>query len=1004
MNDRITLVIILLLTVHAWGMAAPVSKEQARQQAAEFIMQQSSLARGKQTQQNIKNRLQLVIDTPELYGFNIGTADDGYVIVSGNDLSVPILGYADRGSLDEDNMPPAMKNWLEGYRRQLKTMSENSQVPQREERLSIAPLLSSAWNQTGRYSALCPLYGGNNCVTGCLATAMAQLMNYYQWPSATADTIPGYQTASLHIQIDSLPPTAFDWTQMQNQQSQEVAKLMAYCGASVGMDYTPDGSMATNDRLPAALIRYFGYDPSMRRMMRHFFSVDMWEQTVYDELAAGRPVFYAGQTYTDEGHAFICDGYDGDGYFHINWGWGGYCDGNFLLSLCDALTGGTGGASTSAGYSIDQEMVIGIKPLKETPIEQEKRLSVRTIELRSDAVVTRQNNAQSFTGIKVYFEHFCATAEAERFELGFALVKGDEIVKLLAKTGATAFQPNQYVYSTQTLKIGGVDDGDYRIVLVSREAGSDTWLLSEGSDLRYISARIADTKLTLQQYPDMRLKVKKLDYTNGRKPNQGGEWVVTIENTGSEYNGELWIIADDAIVAGNGAYLPANDTTEVKFLMMPFDQVRIATDKAGTNIIYSGPDVMSTLSAISLNTPELTNGSSVKAGSVLSTKVNVCRGIDNMKSYQLAYQIDQQPLVPISNVPSLKTWAAATCYLSLTIPDTLSSGIHTLSFYATHVNDEALSEEDMQATKQHLSFTVYREGLGRQKVFVGHYTYTGAGYGSVVDQALAQLKNLRGDDYTIVSTHVSDELWCMDQYASIFYSYLVGSSMPVITFDRYAEPGQTDALYTKNKYVSSGEEISEVIDEMLKLPSFATLDLTAEMSSDNQIALTVSGKAAAELQTIVGDVNLTVMLAEDSVKMPQYDGFGGFIENYQHMNVLRRVLTPVWGEPVAWTNRQFTTTFTIDMSDGYNYCNMKAVAILGKPFTNTNYSQLHLTNCNDLSFAGIVPEVSGIRLVQASQPVTTQRYSLDGRQLSVPQRGMNIIRQSDGTVRKVIVK
>ena len=947
MTYRKLFIAALLLVVQIAAQAATITQEQARQKAAQFLSQQASMARGS----HARPSLQLVIDSPELYGFNVGQGGQGFVIVSGDDRTAPILGYADHGSLDEATMPPAMKAWLGNYRHELSTGHLRTQ--RKVARAAIEPLLQSSWNQTGRYNTFCPAYMGENSVTGCVATAMAQLMNYHRWPETTTDTIPGYVTQSLQLAVDSLPPTTFDWSLMGNANSDEVAKLMFYCGASVKMDYTPLSSGASFSELSSALVRYFGYDPSLRRMLRTYYGIDEWEETVYAELAEKRPVFYAGQTYADEGHAFICDGYDGEGLFHINWGWGGFCDGYFLLSACDAESGGTGGASSSSGYSLDQEIVVGIKPLAEEPLASAARMSARALELRSEATVERASADESFTGIRVYFEHFNANASAHRFEYGIALYRGDELVSMLSRSVARVFAPNIYTYSTVSLNIGGVENGDYRIVLVSREQEQEEWQQSEGSDMRYITAHVEDTQLTLRQYPDVQLKIRKLEYPKGRRQNTANEWIATVENTGSEYNGGLWVIVDSTIVAGNGAYLRAGEMGEVRFLMAPADQVTIATDREGQNVIYTGPDVMESLTAISLNTLELAvPAASVKAGEEVEAKINVCRGVDDITSYQLAYQIDELPLVSLAKVPSLEENVAATCYFTFMVPDTISTGRHTLSVYITHINGEQLSLNDMLLQGKEINFTTYREGLGRQKVFVGHYTYTGAGYGSIVDKALAEVKGLRSDDYSIVSTHVNGELLCMDGLASIYYSQLVTSSMPELTYDRYALPGENE-LYRQGKFVSTGEEISKKIDEMLQMPAFATLDLKAKMVSTDKIELTVSGLAAAELQTLVGSVNLTVMLTEDSVQCPQYDGRGGYITDYQHMNVLRTVVTPVWGTPVTWKDNEFTMTFTINIKGEWNYRNMKAVAILGKPFTGNNYSQLHLVNCNDLSFADL---------------------------------------------------
>jgi hypothetical protein len=215
-------------------------------------------------------------------------------------------------------------------------------------------------------------------------------MNYYQWPKTPTKGIPAYSISTIKDgkskvwQIDSLPPVSFDWDNMldkyvrinprtQNQtilgnkdQRQAVSTLMRYCAQSVEMELSPEGSGAKASAFAQAMYLYFDYDPSAYYATRFSYGIDEWETLIYDELAAGRPVPYSGSSNPSSGHSFICDGYDGDGLFHINWGWNGSYDGFFSLSVLNPQSYGV-------GFCMNQGATFGIRPsspdtLQESPL------------------------------------------------------------------------------------------------------------------------------------------------------------------------------------------------------------------------------------------------------------------------------------------------------------------------------------------------------------------------------------------------------------------------------------------------------------------------------------------------------------------------------------------------------------------------------------------------------------------------------------------------------------
>lgn len=321
-----------------------------------------------------------------LYVFSMSEAG-GFVIVSNDDRTHPILGFSETGFLDLENMSDEQRAWLQGYADEIAWLKQhdsssvsvgtidNTRAGSHEKE-AVAPLVTTRWNQRAPYNDLCPDYSaGKRAVTGCVATAMAQVMNYHKWPATATETIPGYRDGYGVNQM-SLEPTTFDWDNMLDsysgsettEQNTAVAKLMQYCGYAVEMNYGPS-SGASMFKVAQALKNYFGYNGTTTHLSRSFYTNDKWEDIIYHELVSHRPVLYGGQS-TGGGHAFVCDGYQyeyGTDFFHINWGWGGKSDEYYVLSVLDPYSGqGIGGSSSNGGFYFGQEAIIGIQKSTDT--------------------------------------------------------------------------------------------------------------------------------------------------------------------------------------------------------------------------------------------------------------------------------------------------------------------------------------------------------------------------------------------------------------------------------------------------------------------------------------------------------------------------------------------------------------------------------------------------------------------------------------------------------------
>lgn len=373
------LILVALFPARVW--AEPVTPEQALQQAQSFMLKhkKSGLSIGKPINESLQ--LTMAGEVSGLYVFNVAD-DEGFVIISNDDSTVPVLGYSDCGNLELDNIPDNMRAWLQGYADQIAWMKENNTNTRRAAKANkpalrmigegytpITPMLSTQWNQGSPYNNDCPVitnYG--NCVTGCVATAMAQIMNYHKWPQDQTGTIPSYKAKNLGQTMPSLSPTTFDWANMLDNynngytstQAAAVSKLMKYCGYSVEMNYwTSSGANAA--KVADALTAYFDYNANTTQCVsRSFYTYANWVAMIYHELEEGRPVLYSGQA-IDGGHAFVCDGYDYDDYFHINWGWGGASDSYFKLSVLNPDDQGIGGSASSSAFNFGQDAIVGIQ-------------------------------------------------------------------------------------------------------------------------------------------------------------------------------------------------------------------------------------------------------------------------------------------------------------------------------------------------------------------------------------------------------------------------------------------------------------------------------------------------------------------------------------------------------------------------------------------------------------------------------------------------------------------
>lgn len=402
---------MLALVLVTMAKAESITQEQALEQALGFLQQREASGSRMRRAPGVPLQLSPTRQIAGLYVFNVAD-DGGFVIVSNDDRALPILGFSDSGSIDPDNMPENMRAWLKGYADEIAwAVKHDITAPaaaRGQQRVgshstnAIEPLIQTTWNQDSPYNAYCP----EGCVTGCVATAMAQVMKYHQWPTAATTS---FQTQSLGgTQTQTIQSTTFNWANMKNDYSngytsderEAVANLMFYCGLSVNMNYGSTSYAHLCD-IPDALKNYFGYNKSTKHVTRSFYSEGNWTDLIYYELSLNRPVLYGGQS-SGGGHAFVCDGYkyeNNTDLFHINWGWGGGSDGYFTLSALNPHDQGIGGSSSTDGFHFGQEAVIGIQP--STSNGEMSGITPNTVDLTFNSIYVEKSTIALGESVKV---------------------------------------------------------------------------------------------------------------------------------------------------------------------------------------------------------------------------------------------------------------------------------------------------------------------------------------------------------------------------------------------------------------------------------------------------------------------------------------------------------------------------------------------------------------------------------------------------------------------------
>ena len=358
------------------------------------------------------------------YVYNIGSGR-GYVMISGDDLLPEVIAYADDGAfLPDEEQPEHMASFLAQVRAALHALVERGkpvEMPRTTQLRpeGVAPLLGDIqWGQGYPFNTLCPEKEGGRSVVGCVATALAQILRYHRWPNQGEGICAYTENDGTNHRVDFSQYT-YDWTRMPGQPNrngsshavtQALSTLCYHVGVISQMQYSPQGSGTYSQYPKEGLQKYFKYKKSIQLLSRMNYTIADWMDIIATELNEGRPIYYAGASST-VGHAFVCDGYKQDGYFHINLGWDGIANGYFLLYAINPDVLGTGGGSSYDGYNNYQEIMVGIEPDRDgssQPIGGES-ISAHYLEVScmDNATIKLQNALLELTSSLSYKTKFC---------------------------------------------------------------------------------------------------------------------------------------------------------------------------------------------------------------------------------------------------------------------------------------------------------------------------------------------------------------------------------------------------------------------------------------------------------------------------------------------------------------------------------------------------------------------------------------------------------------------
>ncbi len=558
--------LIMLLLAYIYAGAEDVSRQQARQIAESFFNNRGIEMLDNGDSGLKKSAIRKATDAP-YYVFNAGN-NNGYVVVSGNDVTEQILGYTDSGSFDEDNLPPSLKSLLQYYADEIRWVKDHPEKVKpaskakrkiAQTRHSIAPILTCTWNQGDPYNYSCPDYYNEDGTTGrpasgCVATALTQVIYHYKYPSETTGRIPAHTNSynttdgTKTVRMPAIEAgTKIDWANMLDsyngseteEQKKAIGDLTLYVGQAVRMGYGAS-SGSSYHYAEEMFEKYLGFDDCCYRAFNTDYGIQDWFDLIYNELAAGYPVAYGGSS-TGGGHAFVLDGFDGEGLFHVNWGWGGGSNGYFRITVLNpGDNSGIGASSSADGYTMGQDAIINLRPGDDGTID------------KSNLNMTIASPRIQGTTIRASFRN--GTSTANSYETAIVR-KGDfgqwEVVgEMQTLTDLAKGTTKSLVFD-----VAGAftTPGEYRLTPAARLQGETKWVPFWNLTGERIDATVDEelnVKLTKHNKVTS-VEVTNWDFKGNLVVNNKQELIATIKNLGDEYKETVELYASQTNVKGS---------------------------------------------------------------------------------------------------------------------------------------------------------------------------------------------------------------------------------------------------------------------------------------------------------------------------------------------------------------------------------------------------------------------------------------------------------------------
>lgn len=592
------------MTASLLAMASPVTRQQALEAATRTLACQGVVL-NIGTRQASKAPAAQASLTP-YYIFN---GDNGFVIAAGDDRMPAVLGYSDSATLDCDHMPQALEDLLRQYATEAASLaaSVTTTAISGGSGEPISPLLKTRWGQGLPYNLMSPATdNGTLAATGSVATAMAQVMYFHKWPLVMESDIPGYVSTSLNL---AMPPLSFEdfpwWNDISTHYTGHetdslhlfaVARLMQFCGHAVNTDYGTTSRAKTAD-IVTALSEYFKYKPTLRYLQRPYYTASEWTKIIYDELSMNRPVIYRAQRYGDDGHAFVVDGVDANGLFHINWGWHGACNGYFALTALNPMERES--VSDPAGNSLAcaPAMVVGIEPNRNLVYPTNPgKLSFYDLTVKNTRF-TRADASAAFEGVTITGRFGNGSAYADTYDFGFAIFdKGNKILQVISSNTLSTLYPNFGVTRDWDVTIGAsVPAGTYAVRPVSRVHGTVIWNECIGSRSNYAEFTISDQSLVITPKANSgnaNFKVINVAYKGNMQVHRDVETTALVTNSGTSYLSYIYLIVDGQCSSATQCEIKPGSSGDVVMHFTPHEAGRhsvvLALDPEGTRTIYSG--------------------------------------------------------------------------------------------------------------------------------------------------------------------------------------------------------------------------------------------------------------------------------------------------------------------------------------------------------------------------------------------------------------------------------